>query len=465
MLSAELNKRLTGVGPGTPGGEMLRRYWHPVAATVQLDENPIKKVRLLGEDLILYRDESGNLGLIDEPCPHRRISMEYGMLEDVGIRCPYHGWLFDHTGACLEQPGEPWDSTYKERTPTKAYPVQDFAGLIFAYLGPAPTPLLPRYDVYVAPNTIRQIGAVMLPCNWLQCMENSLDPVHVEWLHGHFTDYTRRNEGKPVRSEPRPRHAKIGFSRFEHGILKRRVWEGGTEDGPGWVNGHPIVFPNMLRQGAGGVSGYYNFQIRVPVDDTHTWHIFYMAYLPGTEVPPQEKVPYFDVPLYEEDGKLIANYLDGQDMMAWVTQGGVADREREKLGESDIGIIMYRDMLREQIEKVERGEEPMEVYRDPAQNERIDLPNEAQDQVKFYPGYKLRAGHMRFSPFFQDVAESYRRTEAHLQQGGSMLPRPTSSPVIPYKGGRPAAWDRESTILPKELWRLPASKNRADPED
>ena len=232
MLSKELNERLTRVGPGTPGGNLMRRYWHPIAAAAELEVDPVKKVRILGEDLVLYRDKSGNLGLIDEPCPHRRVSLEYGIPEQEGLRCPYHGWLFNHEGRCLEQPAEPWDSTFKDRITTKAYKVQELAGLVFAYLGPEPAPLIPRYDVYVAENAIRQIGATLLPCNWLQCMENSLDPVHAEWLHSYFSNYIREREGRPPRSgRVVQRHKKIGFSRFEHGILKRRVLESQTEEG------------------------------------------------------------------------------------------------------------------------------------------------------------------------------------------------------------------------------------------
>ena len=194
MLSKDLNSMLTQVGPGTPGGALLRYYWYPVAATVELDENPVKKVRLLSEDLVLYRDRSGNLGLIDEQCPHRRVSMEYGIPEEEGLRCPYHGWLFNHEGRCLEQPAEPWNSTFKDRVTTKAYRVQELGGLVFAYLGPEPAPLLPRYDLYIWDNVVRQIGATMVPCNWLQPMENSVDPVHVEWLHAYFFNYVLERE-------------------------------------------------------------------------------------------------------------------------------------------------------------------------------------------------------------------------------------------------------------------------------
>ena len=124
MLTAELNEKLTRVGPGTPGGNLLRRYWYPVAAIAELNNRPTKRVRILGEDLVLFRDRSGNLGLIDERCAHRRISLYYGIPEPDGLRCPYHGWLYDGEGNCLEQPAEPVGSTFKEKIKMRAYPVQ-----------------------------------------------------------------------------------------------------------------------------------------------------------------------------------------------------------------------------------------------------------------------------------------------------------------------------------------------------
>src|SRR5438552_736885 len=250
MLSQELNEKLTRVGPGTPMGTLLRRYWFPIAGTAELEDNPVKKVRLLGEDLVLYRDRSGKLGLIDEPCPHRRVSMEYGIPEAEGLRCPYHGWVFNHEGKCLEQPAEPWDSTFKDRVTTKAYQVQELGGLVFAYMGPSPAPLLPRYDVLVWDNAIRHVGVTMIPCNWMQAMENSLDPTHVEWLHGYYMDYVWRKKDPNHATMVRAKHKKIGFDRFEHGMIKRRVVEGETEEHQPWKVGHPVIFPNILRVGS-----------------------------------------------------------------------------------------------------------------------------------------------------------------------------------------------------------------------
>src|SRR5580700_8340434 len=138
MLSAQENEQLTRVGPGTPMGNLQRRYWHPIAAVEELDERYTKRVRLLGEDLVLFRDRSGTLGLVAEFCPHRRASLYYGIPQADGIRCPYHGWKFDRTGACTDQPNEPEGSAFKDKVATAGYPVRELGGMLWAYLGPLP---------------------------------------------------------------------------------------------------------------------------------------------------------------------------------------------------------------------------------------------------------------------------------------------------------------------------------------
>ena len=140
MLSPEANERLTRVGPGTPCGELMRRYWIPIAPFSQLSENPVRKVRVLGEELVLYRDRSGGLGLIGDRCLHRLVDMQFGIPDDCGLRCPYHGWLYGATGECLERPMEATTGKFKAKL--KAYPVQELGGLVFAYLGPQPAPAL-----------------------------------------------------------------------------------------------------------------------------------------------------------------------------------------------------------------------------------------------------------------------------------------------------------------------------------
>ncbi|WAH43185.1 aromatic ring-hydroxylating dioxygenase subunit alpha [Alicyclobacillus fastidiosus] len=376
MLNQERNTMLTSVGPGTPMGNLFRRYWLPIAAASELEGEWTKKVRLLGEDLVLYRDRSGKLGLIGERCAHRGVSMTCGIPEENGLRCPYHGWLYDATGQCLEQPNEPSTSTFKDKVKLPAYEVEELGGLIFAYLGPKPAPLLPRYDLFVRDNVIRTIGYAVIPCNWMQIMENSLDPTHLEWLHGRYFQYVFEREGRPQDSWPISKHhQKIGFDLFDHGIIKRRVLEGQTEDCEDWVVGHPVVFPNMLRVGD---LGAHSFQIRVPMDDTHTYHIWYTCFVPneGVQVPNDYPISLYEAPLKDANGKFITDYIDGQDMMSWVTQGEIADRTTERLGTSDKGIIMYRQLLMQELARVEKGEDPMCVVRDPAQNDVIVLPQE-----------------------------------------------------------------------------------------
>ena len=237
MLSQQDNERYTRVGKGTPMGELMRRYWHPIAGTSQMmGEDPTMAVRLLGEDLVLYRTPDNEFGLIEQRCAHRGVDLLYGIPEKEGIRCCYHGWLYDFNGQCLEQPSEPTGSTYKDKIQMTAYPVQELHGLIWAYLGPEPAPLLPRWDVFAwEENVTRRIQASVLPCNWLQCVDNALDPTHFEHLHGYYGTWINAQKGQgeewanrlPQRAK---HHLKLGFERFEHGVIKRRVTGGYRRD-------------------------------------------------------------------------------------------------------------------------------------------------------------------------------------------------------------------------------------------
>ena len=405
MLSQEKNERLTQVGPGTPMGNLLRRYWWPVATHDMAGRVPVRR-RLLGEDLVLFRDASGRLGLLAEQCPHRRASLALGCTERMGLRCGYHGWLFDADGRCLEQPGEPADSTFAARIQATSYPVAELGGLIFAYLGPAPPPLLPRYDLFVWPGVWRDIAHAELPCNFVQIMENSVDPYHVEWLHGRYGSFLKELAGEPPVQVVTRKHVKVAFEVFEHGILKRRLLEGQTERDEDWKTGHPLVFPHMLRVGGGGIA---TFQIRVPIDDTHTWHVWYQTYRFDSPAPPQASIPVYRVPLHDSHGEWLRDYVDGQDICAWVTQGCVADRTREHLGRSDLGVIMLRKLYFEQMERVEAGEDPICVFRDPALNECIELPMEREKfgGAAAFRQMWLRESSIRYSPIRDEVLTRY----------------------------------------------------------
>jgi len=384
MLTEEQNERLTRVGPGTPMGALMRRYWQPIAAVAELEEEPTKEVKLLGEELVLYKNRRGGYGLIGRRCAHRRVNLLYGVPEDDGLRCPYHGWKYDGTGQCIEQPFEDTvhpDGRFKEKIAIPGYPVEELGGLIFAYLGPKPAPLLPRWGLLVMDrNVLREMFITEVPCNWLQCMENSVDPVHIEWLHGYYGSYLQDRLGREDAESQGVRklgtHQKIGFERFDRGIIKRRMWSGGSENDDSWKVGHPVLFPNILQQGRGG---RYFLQYRVPIDDTHTWHVEYAVYVlpPEVEAPRQDSIPITYPTVFDERGRLRADDVLAQDHLAWVTQGPIMDRSQEKLGESDTGVIMYRQMLQEQMAVVEDGGDPVNVIRDPAQNRYLMPPQES----------------------------------------------------------------------------------------
>jgi len=406
-MSPEEQETLTRVGPGTPMGELLRRYWFPIAASSEVPPGASKPVRLLCEDLLLFRTADSKPGLIEEHCTHRGASLHCGMIDSEGIACPYHGWKFNHAGQCLAMPAEdnPKPQLLK-RANTKAYPVEELGGLVFAYLGPSPSPLLPRYDLYVADNALRDIGRALIPCNWLQIMENSVDPTHVEWLHGHHLGEMRTAQNLSVPKHYVKHHAKIGFDRFRYGIIKRRVIEGGSETDDDWAIGHPLIFPCTLRV---GTQGQHRFQIRVPVDDTHTMHYWYSCYqsLSGKKAPPQENIPLYDVPWRDSDGNFIADFVDGGDIMVWVTQGPIADRTREMLVSADQGIALLRKLLFEQIEIVRKSGDPMGVIREEAENLHLNF---AQERNKFRAGADflsnaIEMSHVRYSPIRTQILD------------------------------------------------------------
>jgi 5,5'-dehydrodivanillate O-demethylase len=202
MITAEENERLTQTGGGTPAGTFLRRYWWPVAAAADLDTEPVLPVRILGEDLTLFKDARGTIGLIGDRCAHRAISLAYGIPQDNGLRCAYHGWTYNAEGQVVDMPFEPACLPLR----IKSYPVEVLGGLVFAYLGPPDTrSLLPRWEAFAREDLDTRISFVPLPCNWVQCMDNSVDPVHFEHLHGHYGNYVLQLQGKPT-------HIDTGFT-------------------------------------------------------------------------------------------------------------------------------------------------------------------------------------------------------------------------------------------------------------
>src|SRR5215469_14026982 len=261
MLSEATNRLLTQVGPGTPMGEYLRRYWHPIGAETQFAEPGAKAIRLLGEDLVLYRDLSGGFGLLERHCPHRRADLSYGYVEACGLRCNYHGWLFGADGKCLEQPYDDLANpaaSFRDKVAARAYPVKALGGLLWTYMGPDPAPELPDWEPFSWKNGFVQIVFAEVPCNWLQAQENSIDPVHFEWMH---TNWSVRLKGE---SGPYgPKHLKLDFEEFEHGLVYKRVREDTDEESDLWTVGRVALWP----------TGFYlgdHFEWRTPIDDVTT---------------------------------------------------------------------------------------------------------------------------------------------------------------------------------------------------
>ena len=368
MLSAEKNDLLTRVGPGTPMGELLRRYWMPIAGASEFDRTSIKTVRLLGENLVLYKDLSGCYGLIDRHCPHRRADMSYGWVENTGIRCSYHGWLMDESGRCIAQPYEDVANPNlraKDRCSTKAYPVRELAGLLWTYMGPQPAPELPVWEPFTWDNGFREVVLADVPCNWLQCQENSCDPVHFEWMHDNWSMRLRGDTGPNA-----AKHLKIKFEEFDYGLIYKRVREGQSEQNRYWTVGRVALWPIGFYLGS-------HFEWRVPVDDENTLSVawFFMRVPKGREPYVQEKIPTWVSPIKDQSGRWISSHVINQDILAWVGQGVIADRTKENLRSSDVGITMMRQQFFADLEAVAAGKDPKGVIRNSNVAKCIALPN------------------------------------------------------------------------------------------
>ncbi len=351
-MSPEENERLTRVGPGTPTGKVMRRYWWPVGFSQLLKDRP-EPVRILGEDLILFRDGGGKTGLIDRRCPHRGASLELGRVEQDGIRCCYHGWKFAADGRCLDMPAEPANSPLIDEVHQTAYPTQEAAGLIFAYLGPQPAPDLPRYDLLFRGDCTRVVGAFVEHCNWMQRAENAVDQMHSTVLHA--TVYPEIALQRPT----------VEWERLWYGV--RAAFE---VPGRQAKISH-FLFPSNSRYFGARVNDLpsHIMRFRVPTDDTSTKTFYIRAREARGEAETITTNGVQERPrgIYErvEDGWWGLASRE-QDRAAQESQGLIADRTRETLGTSDRGVILFRRMLTEAIAAVERGEDPPGVVRQPS---------------------------------------------------------------------------------------------------
>ena len=363
---------LTRVAFGTPMGELLRRYWQPVCLSAEVDELP-KFTGILGEELVAFRDKRGRVGVLDAHCCHRGTSLEYGRIEEEGIRCCYHGWLFAADGHCLEQPGEPPHSNFKNKVAQPAYPAREFGGLVFAYMGPPERePLFPRFDILERPgsqlfayrNTSR--GAVAA-CNWLQIQENAMDPIHTAFLHStisgrQFTDI--------YATLPQ-----LEFEETQYGM--KYVRTASLPSGRTFVRVQEAFTPNM-RSIADNLTPDRPHAERaalvgwwVPVDDTHTIGFHIEAYDPSDT----EKVSTFSRAKEGRTAGTQASHRDYEDTQrhpddkeAQLSQRPIAVHALERLGTTDRGVIMFRKLLRRAIQEVRDGRDPQNVSRDPVQS-------------------------------------------------------------------------------------------------
>jgi 5,5'-dehydrodivanillate O-demethylase oxygenase subunit len=374
MLSTQENELLTRVGPGKPAGEMLRRYWWPVAFSqdVQSKSVPVK-VTLLAEDFVLFRDGEGHLGLLALHCSHRGTSLEYGRIEDNGIRCCYHGWLYDMRGNCLEQPAEPGESSFKARIKHPAYHARDAAGLVFAYIGPDPAPLLPSYDLLVREDGCRVLGGGEEFCNWLQRAENSADGAHSIALHA--AGYPNMAMKRPtIEWEPTP--FGIKETTWIEGVSKARISH--------------FVFPSHIRHSAARIDEEPRqvIRFRVPKDD-YTTITYYIDFYPHKNGEPTQPVPLRIKGFRKSVPGVYDRVPDGwwnlpnreQDRVAQESQGVIADRTKEHLATSDHGILMLRQMIRGAIDTVSRGQDPIGVIRDSKDNRPITFDS-SRDAVE-----------------------------------------------------------------------------------
>jgi len=391
-MDAAENALLTRVGPDTPMGGLLRRHWMPIAGSTEFSHNRIKPVRLMGEDLVLYKDLANTFGLVQRACAHRRADLSYGFVEKCGLRCNYHGWAYDETGQCIEMPYEDTvapQTNYKRKIKILAYPVRVHAGLVWAYLGPQPIPELPDWEPFNWANGYRQIIISEVPCNWLQCQENSIDPVHFEWMH---TNWSRRQA--KLDAPLGPKHLQVAFDAFEHGFIYRRQREDLPPDHTMWSVGRVCLWPNCFFLGD-------HFEWRVPIDDENTLSVsWFFTRVPNEQEPfVQEEIPTWHGPLIDaRTGRWISTHVMNQDFIAWVGQGRIADRTKERLGLSDRGVLMLRKQLHADLKSIERGEDPKGVIRDPGKNNNIALPIAEREFLQ----HGLSVEQMRENPTLSD---------------------------------------------------------------
>ena len=386
MLSKEQNQRITQTARDTPAGDLLRRYWQPAALVDELvGDRPAVPVELLGEQLVLFRDEQGDYGLVGRQCPHRGADLKFGRLEDGGIRCPFHGWLFDKFGKCLDQPAEPVNSNFHTKISHTAYPCVERSGIVFAYLGPGDPPPVPTFDCFVAPENFTFAFKGHIDANWLQALEVGIDPAHASFLHRFFEDkdpeegygqqFRDSTEDIPVtkllREAVRP---EIDIEETDSGIRIKTLRDLGNAGMHVRVTN--LAFPNAI------VIPMSNdmtiSQWHVPINDRECyWYAIFTDF--EHEVDRQamrdQRLELYSQPDYkplrnrsndwgyDPEEQRTQTYtgmgmdINVHDNWAVESPGAIFDRSTEHLSTTDKAIIAYRKMLMAAIDKVEVGKD------------------------------------------------------------------------------------------------------------
>jgi phthalate 4,5-dioxygenase len=391
----EENDLLTRTGPGTPCGAALRRYWQPAALSEELPPGgaPLP-VTLFSEELVLFRDEQGRPGLIELHCAHRGADLSYGRLEDGGLRCIYHGWLYDIHGKIIDMPGEEnGGASFRDSICHKAYPCKEEGGVVFAYLGPDEPPLLPNYEFLAVPAKQRFVTKYLQSCNYLQANEGNIDPIHASFLH--HPNQNLRHTGIPEYQGFRgsrgvaPGVESIDAEVTDFGVRLCRSCPVGNDKKDlriwNFVLPNLTTFPGGVQGGAG-----YSVNWHVPIDDTHHWKYTFtfnreaplnmeMVMRSRPEMTPDYQLTRTKTNRYLQDRKLMATEsytgivgFGAQDTCVVEGEGPIQDRTREHLISSDKVIIAARKLLLKTINDVQQGRDPQHVIR---KNERNRFPN------------------------------------------------------------------------------------------
>ena len=392
MITQEENDLLTKVGRGTPAGELLRRYWQPVALSEELPPGgaPVA-VKIMGEDLVLFRDDKGRPGLLGTHCSHRGTDLSFGRVEDGGLRCLYHGWLYDINGRCLEQPGEPGGGEHRDAIRHPAYPCEEKGGAIFTYMGPGEPSLLPKYEFLGVPSDHRLVCKIFHECNYLQANEGNIDPVHLSYLHRFLEVPQNRYAG--VRNTEDSHYSlvatdvapTIDVELTDFGV---RIYTVRKQPGEKvYLRVSYFILPNLSAfPGQTGGEGY-TVNWHVPIDDTHHWKYMFvfsreapldktMIQRERSEMTPDFKLVRNNSNRFQQDRESMMTQtysgmghgFQAHDVFATSSQGAIQDRTQEHVVSSDKAIVAARKLMVKAIRDIQDGGEPPHVVRDPAQN-------------------------------------------------------------------------------------------------